>query len=207
MVLSENLSHMLQRLSCSSYNGKSCNDFNIEENDPASSIKRVTIRGVKNSTNGNDKDWFTFDPDRGRCGDIITSILTTNVDQNVVVGSKIEHLYHHKACDNIMIINNDNKLHVIYFEMKCGALGYSYQFKSSRCLVRYIVDICNIIGGLNFEIVKERYILFHNLSNLAKKPVSFQSEIDSIKKSEPDNPHKIYVSTANKEIQFSSIFA
>ncbi|KAB0285777.1 hypothetical protein M4C91_26110 [Klebsiella pneumoniae] len=203
-MLSEKLSHMLQRISCSKYNGKSCNDFNIDENDAASSIKRVTFVDVNK---GVDKDWFTFDPDRGRNGSVITHILTTEVDKNVVVGEKIENLYHHKACDNIMIINKDGNLHVIYFEVKCGATGYSFQFKSSQCFVRYIVDICNMIGGVNFKITEERFILLHAVPAIAKKPVSYASEIESIKKSKPDSPHKIYVSSATKTLNFSAIYA
>jgi len=203
-MLSENLSHMLQRISCSNYNGKSCNDFHIDENDDASSIKRVTFTDV---SRGIDKDWFSFDPDRGRNGPVITHILTNSVDENIVVGNKIEHLYHHKACDNIMIINKGGDLHIIYFEVKCGATGYSFQYKSSQCLVRYIVDICNLIGGVDFKIKEERFILLHAVPTLAKKPVSYASEIESIKKSKPDSPHKIYISSSTKSLNFNSIYA
>ncbi|HCE8854647.1 hypothetical protein ACO1ZW_23880 [Enterobacter kobei] len=203
-MLSEKLSHMLQRISCSTYNGKNCNDFNIDENDVSSSIKRITFIDVNQ---GVDKDWFTFDPDRGRNGSVITHILTTSVNSNVVVGNQIENLYHHKACDNIMIINNNGELHVIYFEVKCGATGYSFQYKSSQCFVRYIVDICNLIGGVDFKIIKERFILFHAVPALAKKSVSFASEIESIKKSKPDSPHKIYVSSSTKTLNFNSVYA
>lgn len=202
-MLTEDLSHMLQRITCSDYNGKSFSDIIIKEHDQASTIKHVHI---KNIDAGIQKDWFSFDPDRGRKGGTITNILSEAVNPNFVVGASIANLYHHKACDQIIVINNNGKLHVIYVELKCGATGYSYQFKSSQCLLRYIVNICNLIGGKSFEVEKERFIVFHAVSGLSNKTLSFQSNIENIKKSNPEKPHKIYVSGAIKEINFNSIY-
>ena len=203
-MLTEDLSHMLQRISCSSFNGKSFTDIIIKEDDEKSTIKSIHIKEIESSS---PKDWFSFDPDRGRAGGTISKILSESINQSHVVGKAIDNLYHHKACDQIMIINNDGKLHVIYFDLKCGATGYNYQFKSSQCFVRYLVNICNILGNKSFEIEKERFIVFHAISSLSNKSLSFQSQIDSIKKSKPDNPHKIYVSGKTKELYFGSIYA
>lgn len=202
-MLTEELSHMLQRLSCSDFHGKSFSDILIKEHDQASTIKNVHI---KNIDEGLQKDWFSFDPDRGRLGGTISNILTESVNQNHVVGTAIKDFYHHKACDQIMVINNNGKLHIIYIELKCGATGYTYQFKSSQCLVRYIVNICNMIGGKCFEIEKERFIVFHAVPGLNSKSLSYQSQIENIKKSKPDKPHKIFVSGSTKELNFSAIY-
>lgn len=202
-MLTEDLSHMLQRLSCSSFNGKSFSNLLIKEHDPSSTITNIHITNIDD---GVEKDWFSFDPDRGRSGGTITKILSDSVNNNYVVGEAIENLYHHKACDQIIVINNSGKLHVIYIELKCGAVGYNYQFRSSQCFVRYLVEICNIIGEKSFQIEKERFIVFHSVSGLSNKALSFESQIESLKKSKPNKPHKIYVSGKTKEIKFNSIF-
>lgn len=209
-MLSEELSHILQRISCSDYNGKSFNEFVIVETDAASVIKKVTINNIDRANTVDGIDWFSFDPDRGRNGPVMSTLLTveeTRINDNAVVGEKIVHLYHHKACDHIMVINKSGKLTVLYFELKTGATGFKFQFVSSQCFVRYLVDVCNSIGGKNFEIEKERFIVFHAASALVNKTVSPAQQVKELKQSTPDKPYKVYVNTPAKAFPFNQFYA
>lgn len=120
MSLSDAMQQLCHSLTCVSYRGDQHSHILIEEADTLATLKKVTLL----AGNG---DWFAFEPDKGR-GKL------AKMSELLATGKEFDH---HRACDCVVLVFKDNKLHVLYIDLKSSnPIGYAGQFKSVRQFVR-----------------------------------------------------------------------
>lgn len=144
------LEKLQNSLSCTNFRGDKHTHILIEETDRLAKLKKVTL----SAPNG---DWFSFEPDKGRGKTAkMSPLLATGPEHN-----------HHRACDSVIVVCKQRKLHVLYIDLKSGnPEGYSGQFKSTRQFMRYALGLLDEFYGEPLPIVKERYVVLYG----GKKP-------------------------------------
>lgn len=106
-MLSNSMEQLNAVLSCITYNGKQHTHILLQENDDQATLKKITLL----MQNGN---WLSLNPDDGRkCSRI-------EEGSNVIVMSPLlaTARCYHRACDGVVLINQDDKLIVLYIDLK-----------------------------------------------------------------------------------------
>ncbi len=184
MTLSPDLDYLMRSLSCVLFDGNKDHEALIQELDSSAKLKSITIEMGKG-------DWFVFSPDEGR--------KCKRIDQqakNIVVMSPLltiqNSFNHHRACDAVIFIKKENRLIVLYLELKSNKItGYKAQFQSTRQFVRYLIGLYEEFEGGNLPIYEERYIVFHT-KNINKRTTAIKG--NKIKETTPDYPYKRAIS-------------
>lgn len=101
-------------------------------------------------------------------------------------------LKHHCGCDAVLFFRKNEKLIVVYMDLKSGnPIGYSNQFKSTRQFVRYLVSLHEEFVGTTISIDEERYVIFYGgVLSLRKTTTTPKS---NIKQSKPDDAYLRFV--------------
>ena len=174
-ALSKELKQFKDSLSCCTYNGAQHSDILIEENDVQAKLKKATIW----AGNG---DWFAFNPDKGRGKQALMSPL-------LATGGEHDH---HRACDCVVVICRDNRLQVLYVDLKSGnPTGYAMQFKSTRQFLRYALELLKEFHSSPLKLEREQYVILHG----GDRPPSIRKtttvpKLDKISKTQPDQAYK-----------------
>lgn len=132
-------------LSCVTARCDQHSHIQIKEVDPGARLKTVTLLAAQG-------DWFAFAPDKGRGKAGQMSPLLAS-------GKAYDH---HRACDAVVIARKDNRLFVVYIDLKSGnPTGYAGQFKSTHRFVRYALGLLDEFKGIRFGEPTERYIILY----------------------------------------------
>jgi hypothetical protein len=146
----------------------------IEETDKLAKLKKVIL----NTPAG---DWFAFNPEKGRdTASRMSALLAVGGAHN-----------HHRACDCVVIVNQNGVLTVVYFELKSGnPVGYVNQFKSTRQFVHYALGLLDEFHGIKFPAMSERYVVLFGgrPALLQKTPTGPKRE--KMEKTQPDKPYR-----------------
>jgi hypothetical protein len=172
-MLSSAMEKLKDSLSCCTYNGAQHTQILITESDPKAVLRKVTLT----TSNG---DWFSFNPDKGRKGGIMSPLLATGKEHD-----------HHRACDCVIAIKRDKQLHIIYIDLKSNnPKGYIGQFKSTRQFLRYALGLLEDFHGEKFSVPEERYVILYGgkPALLNKQPTVPNKE--KMGKTRPDAPYK-----------------
>lgn len=183
MALSSEMNYLMNSLSCVLHNGAQHTNIQIVEHDSSAKLRKVSL---KTSPNG---DWFCFCPDEGRkCKHIHGSA------KKVIVMSPLlkiaPNLKHHCACDSVLFFKKNEKLIVVYMDLKSGnPTGYENQFKSTRQFVRYLVSLCEEFVNTTISIDEERYVIFYSGDVLPSLRKTTTTPKSNIKQSKPDRAY------------------
>lgn len=159
-------------LSSCAYYGNSCECVLIEEKASNATLKKIRFRISKG-------DWLMFFPDQLSQG-VMSPLLKSSSEFS-----------HHRACDAVLLIKDNDKLNVYYFDLKSGnPSGYSGQFKSTRQFIRYLIGLHNEFHKDDITIRKERFIVFYDSFSLPLRKRK-TTPIIKIGESAPDNAFKI----------------
>lgn len=144
-MLSDKMDKLRESLSCVNYRGDQHTNILIEEQDRLARLKKVTLK----TSNGN---WISICPDKGRGRMAQMSPLLAS-----------GHIHdHHRACDNVIFLIRDEKLTVIYIDLKSNnPTRYTNQFKSTRQFVRYAIGLIEEFHAQKLTITNERYIILY----------------------------------------------
>jgi hypothetical protein len=186
-MLSQELDALKDSISCCTFNGAQHSHVMVEENDPAASLRKITLV----SSGGN---WFSFDPDEGRkCKRIHNA-------SNVVVMSPLLAIPghdHHRACDCVVVLCRGTDLSVLYIDLKSeNPKGYAGQFKSTRQFVRYAVNLLAEFHGINLHIKDERYVIFYGGKPLLINKTTTVPKREGMGRTHPDAAYKRRVSNS-----------
>jgi hypothetical protein len=172
MVLTDGLEVMRTLLSCIHACGTKATDIYLQEKQPEAKLKKLKLSGLTP-----EMLVLAIDEKRKLGKDICMSPLF----------SRDSRYYHNRACDFVVLKQSVDVIDVWYIELKSGnPSGYSGQFKSTQCFMRYVFNLATNLCDSSFKMGRERFIVYHTRSGL-KKPTQAQSA------TKPDNPRKIYV--------------
>lgn len=192
MPFSEMFEYLMNSLSCVTYNGAQHSSIIISEKDCQAKLKKVKIKA-------NSGNWFCFSPDDGRKFKVGSKVLTLMSPLLICENG----YHHHCACDAVIIMENENKLNIIYIDLKSNnPTGYSNQFKSTRQFVRYLLSLQEEFQENRFDIENERYIIFFNELGYPKKRTTTPKHGSKVSK--PDKACKIPIKE-NGEIYLKAI--
>lgn len=192
-MLSHGMERLKDSLTCCQYNGAQHTDILVEEHDPAAALRNVRII----APNG---DWLSFNPDEGRKCSRIHKAASRIVVMSPLLA--IDGHDHHRACDCVVVVKRNEKLTIVYIDLKSGnPAGYAGQFKSTRQFVRYALGLLEEFHGEKLEIELERYVILHGgkPALLNKKPTVpnvgrfGKNAPDAAYKREVTNPATIYL--------------
>lgn len=145
MALSHNLGILKSSLSCCIYDGAQHADVLIKECDKLATLTKVTLKIGSG-------DWFAFSPDQGRGKEALMSPLL----------ARGKMFNHHRACDCVIVMCQDNCLTVVYVDLKSGnPVGYEGQFKSTRQFMRYVLELHNEFQQVGLKLSREEYIILY----------------------------------------------
>lgn len=179
MALSPYLQKLKDSLSCCTYNGAQHTEVLIEESDANAKLKKARIR----AGNG---DWFAFCPDKGRGEKALMSPL-------LACGKEHDH---HRACDCVIVLCRDQRLTVVYVDLKSrNTSGYAGQFKSTRQFVRYAIELLKEFHASPLEVVCEQYVILYG----GEKPLPIRKTVTALKperisKTQPDKAYRKEIS-------------
>jgi len=181
MALSDEMNTLKNSLSCVTYNGNQHAHVLIEENDASAVLNKVTLGAPIG-------DWFSFNPDEGRkCKRLDKKSKLVLMSPLLAVG---EH-DHHCACDAVVVVRQENKLTVLYIDLKSGnPTGYSKQFQSTRQFVRYALSLLTEFHAKKLTIDEERFIILHGGKNTPINKTTTVPRVGIIGKTAPDNAYK-----------------
>lgn len=173
---------LYESLSCVTYRGDQHTHILIEETDRLAALKNVTL-SVPNG------DWISFAPDKGRGKPPKMSPLLS-------VGPGHDH---HRACDSVIMVYKQGRLHVLYIDLKSGnPEGYAGQFKSTRQFVGYALGLLKEFHGETFTGLEERYVILYG----GKKPLLDKKttvpQTKKIGRTRPDSAYKREVANGVK---------
>jgi hypothetical protein len=166
--MNEDLEKLKNLLAEISYSGDQSDKVLIEENDQLATLKKAIIR-INSS-----KDWFAFSPDKILSGNKknkklkniqISPLLTSNSFLECKKsGEKIE-CHHNKTCDTVIFLLEENKLRVIFIELKSSISRENYkkavnQIKSTEQFVNYLMELASKLYQIKFKIIPN-YIVLH----------------------------------------------
>lgn len=177
-MLSNSMEQLNAVLSCITYNGKQHTHILLQENDDQAILKKITLL----MHNGN---WLSLNPDDGRkCSRIEKGSHVTVMSPLLAIAQR-----YHRACDGVVLINQDDKLIVLYIDLKSNnPTKYANQFKSTRQFVRYALGILKEFHDYDLVIEKECYIIFYGgRSTSIRKTPTVPKKINQ---TQPDNPLK-----------------
>jgi hypothetical protein len=184
MALSVELDNLKNSLSCVTYNGAQHTHVLIEENEPAASLTKVTLHAPPG-------DWFSFSPDDGR------KCKRLDKKSNLIVMSPLLAIGvhdHHCACDAVVLVRREEKLTVLYIDLKSGRPNaYSKQFKSTRQFVRYALALLTEFYAQKLPIVEERFIILHGGKGPLLNKTTTVPKVEAIGKTTPENAYKRHV--------------
>lgn len=169
-------------LSCTGYRGDQHTHILIEETDRKAELKKIILSAPVG-------DWFSFAPDKGRGKPPKMSPLLS-------VGPGHDH---HRACDSVIMVCKQGRLHVLYIDLKSGnPVGYAGQFKSTRQFVGYALGLLKEFYGETFAGPEERYVILYGGKKplLDKKPTVPQTK--KIGRTRPDAAYKREVANGAK---------
>lgn len=193
MSLSPELNYLMDSLSCVTHNGEQHSLIQIAEKDRSAKLKKVNLK----TTNG---DWFCFNPDEGRkCANLGKKSNLVLMSPLLKVDARLDH---HCACDSVIFFRKDNRIIVVYIDLKSGnPSGYSAQFKSTRQFVRYLISLYEEFRGGKIKIDEERYVIFYGGENkpLINKKTTIPRQ-SRLQNSKPNDAYKREVK--NNEILY-----
>lgn len=188
-MLSAEIDKLRESLSCVTYRGDQHTHILIEEIDVSAKLRKVTLA----TPNG---DWISINPDKGRGKSAKMSPLLAVSDNHSAKHG------HHCACDNVVFLVRDEKLTVIYIDLKSNnPTGYANQFKSTRQFVRYAIALIEEFHAQKLTITDERYIVLwggkptplNKKTTVAKPKNSTKTAPDKAYKLEVPDDAKIYL--------------
>jgi hypothetical protein len=136
----------------------------IRETDPNSAIQSVILDlGIG--------DWLVFSPDQGRNiekdGKVIAATMSPLLRVNGIDNE--EELYHHRACDAVLIKGKEigslqYEVGIVFIEVKSAIKHHTekakLQFQSTRCFIHYLIKIAEEFYGFKFSL-KESYVTLY----------------------------------------------
>ena len=189
MVLSVALEKLKDSLSCVTYNGAQHTHILLEEQDAAATLKKVILHAPTG-------DWFSFNPDEGRkCKRLDEKSNLVLMSPLLTVGNHD----HHCACDAVIIVRRNEKLTVLYIDLKSGnPTGYAKQFKSTRQFVRYALALLAEFYEQKLIIAEERYIILYGGKEPFINKTPSVPKTNTIGQTRPDQAYKRYVSDKSR---------
>lgn len=175
MALSPELQELRNSLSCCTYNGAQHTDVLIEESDASAKLKKARVQtGAGN--------WFAFCPDKGRGERALMSPL-------LACGREHDH---HRACDCVIVLCRNNRLTVLYVDMKSGnPVGYAGQFKSTRQFLRYALELLKEFHTSPLEVEREQYVILYGGDRaLPIRKTVTAPKLEKIGRTQPDKAYK-----------------
>ena len=148
----------------------------VQEHDVLAKLKKVTL----DASTG---DWFSFDPDKGRCigrNTVMSPLLS--------VGKSHDH---HRACDCVVFVRRSGKLTVLYIDLKSGSPnGFEGQFKSTRQFVRYALGLLAEFHGHALSPDDERFVILYGGKPALIKKTRTVPKMENLRNTKPNNPYK-----------------
>ena len=175
--------------------GSQSNHVTIEEKDNIAKLKKITISELE-------QNYLVLGLDEAR-----------NINHGKKISKVMAPMFrgtpdciHNKACDALIFKEkSNNELDIFYIDLKSDKpTGFTEQFNSSRCFVRYIEYILKILCNKDIKIDRERYTVLHTDSSGKKLSLNKRPTVLNREPSTPDNPNKIIVNDGDT-ISFSKI--
>lgn len=185
-MLSAKIDKLRESLSCVTYRGDQHAHILIEETDVSAKLRKVTLT----TPNG---DWISINPDKGR-GKLakMSPLLAVSDNSNAKHG-------HHCACDNVIFLVRNDKLTVIYIDLKSNnPTGYANQFKSTRQFVHYAIALIEEFHALKLMITDERYIVLWGGKPTSLNKTTTVAKPEKLTKTAPDKAYKREISNGEK---------
>lgn len=177
-MLSNGLDTLCDSFSCVNYRGDAHTHILIKETDLQAKLKKITLR----SPTGN---WFSIEPDKGR---------KSSAQMSPLLAVGVNHK-HHCACDSVIFVIRNEKLTVIYIDLKSGnPTGYANQFKSTRQFVRYALGLLEEFHSKKLAITEERYVIFYGGKSASLNKTTTIARTRKLATSLPDKAYKREVS-------------
>ncbi len=175
--------------------GSQSNHVTIEEKDNIAKLKKITISELE-------QNYLVLGLDEARNinhGKKISKVMSP-------IFRETPDCIHNKACDALIFKEkSNNELDIFYIDLKSDKpTGFTEQFNSSRCFVRYIEYILKILCNKDIKIDRERYTVLHTDSSGKKLSLNKRPTVLNREPSTPDNPKKIIVNDGDT-ISFSKI--
>ncbi len=181
------LDAMQELLSCKADDGRTHAHAILEESDPSSKLRKVTLSNLK-------PGMLVLHIDNGRkvfAGQSGKKKLATVCMSPLF--SMISGKDHNCSCDAVLIRipdENDPACEIFYIELKSDRpYGYSGQFRSAKCFFRYMQIVLKEFWGIDMRIAKERYIVLHTDTENARTSLGKQRpQFSSQSANRPEKP-------------------
>ena len=177
-MLSAKIDKLRESLSCVTYRGDQHTHVLIEETDVSAKLKKVTLE----TPNG---DWISINPDKGRGRPAkMSPLLAVSGDNNTKHG-------HHCACDNVIFLVRDEKLTIIYIDLKSSnPTGYANQFKSTSQFVRYAIALIEEFHAHKLTITDERYVILYGGKPATLNKKTTVAKLEKLANTAPNKAYK-----------------
>lgn len=173
-MLSEEMAKLKQSFSCVTYSGDQHTHVSIFEQDVLAKLKKVTL----SVNNGN---WISICPDKGR---------GKSAKMSPLLSSGTAHK-HHCACDSVIFFVKNQKLTVIYIDLKSSKpTGYANQFKSTRQFVRYALALIEEFYAHKIAIIDERFVILYGGNQTAMLKTTTVARTKGLADSTPIKAYK-----------------
>lgn len=159
----------------------------IQEDDPSAKLQKVTINGLSGTQ-------IVFLPDRG-------AYITDNSKKKIHVGMsplfrKDASVTCNKACDAVIIREENGNLKVCYIDLKSGhSNGVGAQFRSTKAFIKYLAAVCECCHSKQLIIAQEKYVVL-KLQQATKRVT--RPAPSSSKPNSPDSPYVVEVMNNGK---------
>lgn len=112
-----------------------------------------------------------------------------------------------RACDAVLVREVSAGCELFYIELKSDKpSGFTGQFKSTQAFMSYVLNLINLLCGIELKIIKERFIVFHTDSkNAARKGIKHRTRFSPKDENTAECPMKFCVRD-NETVRCTEIF-
>jgi hypothetical protein len=180
MDLTDSLDALKAILSCVRADGSQVSDALLEERQEAK-LKKLRISELS-------PGMLLLATDEGRKRDKTTACMSPLLANDGAYDQN-------RACDAVLLRKTNDGYQVCYIELKSDApSGYEGQFKSTRCFIRYVFDLCKELCGHSIKISRERFVVFHtDTKNAERHGLKMKPKFTPRSANTPESPDKFCV--------------